>query len=227
MTSHHQKGDQVGFSLLELAIVLLVVSLLASGMLMPLKTQLENQQIRSTKTTLQRLSEVIIGYTLSQGHLPCPDSNDDGQQNRLANSRCQQNSGSLPWRDLGIEGRDAWGTMIRFAVSPDYADQIDGAAGCATVTSGLSFSLCSQAQILVSRNLDGSDQLAEEVPFLLLSLGMPRGFNSNLEAENLDGDLNFIQRDHSLLAGAEFNDLLLWVPDSLLKYKMITANRLP
>ncbi|MDQ7074445.1 MAG: prepilin-type N-terminal cleavage/methylation domain-containing protein [Gammaproteobacteria bacterium] len=218
---------QAGFSLLELAVVLFVVSLLAAGVLTPLKAQRENQQIRSTKISLERLSKVILGYTLSQGHLPCPDSNGNGWQNRLGNSSCQNNNGTLPWRDLGVNATDAWNQSIGLAVSPDYADQIEGAAGCATVSTGISFSLCSEATLSVSANLDGSDQLAQQVPFILFSQGQPRGFNSTLEAENLDGDLNFIKRGHSLLTGAEFNDLLIWVPDSLLKYTMINAQRLP
>ncbi|MDQ7016628.1 MAG: prepilin-type N-terminal cleavage/methylation domain-containing protein [Gammaproteobacteria bacterium] len=218
---------QAGFSLLELAVVLFVLSLLAAGVLTPLKAQRENQQIRSTKISLERLSKVILGYTLSQGHLPCPDSNGDGWQNRLGNSRCQNSSGTLPWRDLSVAATDAWHQPIRFAVSLDYADQIEGAAGCATVSTGISFSLCSEASLRISRNLDGSDQLAQQVPFILFSQGQPRGFNSTLETENLDGDLNFIKRDHTLVAGTEFNDLLIWVPDSLLKYIMINAQRLP
>ncbi len=56
---------QQGFSLIELAIVLVIVTLLVGGLAMPLSAQIEARRISETRKTLEEAREAIMGYAMS------------------------------------------------------------------------------------------------------------------------------------------------------------------
>ena len=61
-----------GFTLMELAIVLFIVSLLIGGMLMPLSAQNEIRGRQETDKALATIREALIGFAVINGRLPCP-----------------------------------------------------------------------------------------------------------------------------------------------------------
>jgi len=61
-----------GFSLVELAMVLFIVSLLIGGMLMPLSAQNEIHGRQETDKALANIREALIGFAVVNGRLPCP-----------------------------------------------------------------------------------------------------------------------------------------------------------
>jgi type II secretory pathway pseudopilin PulG len=61
-----------GFTLMELAIVLFIVSLLIGGMLMPLSAQHEIRGRQETDKALATIREALIGFVVVNGRLPCP-----------------------------------------------------------------------------------------------------------------------------------------------------------
>ncbi len=61
-----------GFSLIELAIVLFIVSLLIGGLLMPLSAQNEIRGRQETDKALANIREALIGFAVVNGRLPCP-----------------------------------------------------------------------------------------------------------------------------------------------------------
>jgi prepilin-type N-terminal cleavage/methylation domain-containing protein len=54
-----------GFTLIELAIVLVILTVLIGGLAMPLTAQIEARRIAETKKTLEEAREAIIGYAMS------------------------------------------------------------------------------------------------------------------------------------------------------------------
>lgn len=56
---------QQGFTLIELAIVLVIVTLLVGGLAMPLSAQIEARRISETRKTLEEAREAILGYAMS------------------------------------------------------------------------------------------------------------------------------------------------------------------
>lgn len=54
-----------GFTLIELAIVLVIVTILIGGLAMPLSAQIQARRIAETKKTLEEAREAIIGYAMS------------------------------------------------------------------------------------------------------------------------------------------------------------------
>ena len=63
---------QRGFTLIELAIVLVIVTLLIGGLAMPLSAQIQARRIAETNKTLEEAREAIIGYAMSHRiNAPC------------------------------------------------------------------------------------------------------------------------------------------------------------
>ncbi|MDP3308119.1 type II secretion system protein, partial [Methylotenera sp.] len=61
-----------GFSLLEMAVVLVILGFVLGALLLPLQAQ-RNQLFQSqTENTLEIAKKALLGYAQSQGRLPCP-----------------------------------------------------------------------------------------------------------------------------------------------------------
>jgi prepilin-type N-terminal cleavage/methylation domain-containing protein len=63
-----------GFTLVEMAVVLLVLTLLLGGLLVPLSTQVEQRKVSDTLKILEDAKETLLGFAVANGRLPCPAS---------------------------------------------------------------------------------------------------------------------------------------------------------
>ena len=130
-------GSAKGFTLIELAVVLLILSIMLAGIVIPFTTQVELRRVAETQKTLLEVREALIGFAEANGRLPCPASAaSNGQENFIVpggdkfNGNCSNfYDGFVPGALLGIgpsDGAgyvlDAWNYRIRYAVSK--SDQI-------------------------------------------------------------------------------------------------------
>lgn len=130
-----------GFTLVEMAIVLVILGFVLAALLTPLQAQRNQLFQTQTQNTLEEAKKALLGYAQSQGRLPCPataTSNTDagslGMENPLGGTRnttppaavpnCSTYLGFLPAATLGIEPTDvsgfvldAWNNRIRYAIS--------------------------------------------------------------------------------------------------------------
>lgn len=136
-----------GFTLTELAVVLVIVAFLIGGMLIPLAAQDDLRRTQETQKTLNDIRDALLGFAAANGRLPCPafiggggyDSNgmesfcDDPNPATACGptilsqpqGRCSNpHDGLVPGVALGFSptnGRgyilDAWGNPIRYAIS--------------------------------------------------------------------------------------------------------------
>lgn len=138
------KGNR-GFTLAELAVVLVIVSLLLGGMLMPLGSQQEIRDRRETAKALATIAESLIGFALSNGRLPCPAvptlaagaggicpsggsafvAGCEATTGSGATLACSDLHGVLPWATLGLSESDAWGNRYSYRVALRFARGID------------------------------------------------------------------------------------------------------
>jgi type II secretory pathway pseudopilin PulG len=109
-----------GFSLIEVAIAVFVITLLLGGILVPRATQVEQRKISETQKALDEIRDALLGFALANGYLPCPDktaaggagTENDGQEDVIAASGtcvATGNEGNLPWVTLGAGISDVWG----------------------------------------------------------------------------------------------------------------------
>ena len=118
-----------GFSLIEMAVVLVIIGLVMGGVLGALGPQLEQKKVRDTQERIKQASEAIMAFAIANRRLPCPASaasNGDEQfGDALGKGKCANaNGGFVPARTLGLGERgpngvmqDAWGFGIRYAVT--------------------------------------------------------------------------------------------------------------
>ncbi|MBM4180762.1 MAG: prepilin-type N-terminal cleavage/methylation domain-containing protein [Betaproteobacteria bacterium] len=165
-------GD-CGFTLVELAIVLFIVTLLLGGMLMPLGRQIAERQAADTRRALEHARTALVGYALarraadSPGHLPCPDLRapaatgraNDGTEDRLPDGRCAASAGNLPWRSLGLAEGDAWGNRLGYAVTRTWSRPGAHAGGTAETLEICRDAACAEAlpaaAVLISHGGNG------------------------------------------------------------------------
>ena len=125
-----------GFTLVELAVVIAIVALLLGALLVPLATQVQGRNIKETRLALKEIKEALMGFAVTQGRLPCPDTDRDGVEDVPCGVYIggvppvtQTAEGFLPWQDLAVTPTDAWGRVFRYAVSSEFTYQsIPGAA---------------------------------------------------------------------------------------------------
>ena len=131
MKSTAQK--QVGFTLIELAVVLLIVGALFAGIIVPFTTQIELRRVNDTQKILEEIREALIGFAAANGRLPCPAApGATGVESKVpagANTDKLGNctnfwDGFVPGTTLGIGPTDAngyvldaWNNRIRYAVA--------------------------------------------------------------------------------------------------------------
>ncbi len=98
-----------GFTLIEMAMVLVIIGLLLGSILGPLSTQIDIKRYKDTAKLLTEISDALTGFAIVNQRLPCPDSTGDG----FEDSDCAI-EGDLPWATLGLGQWDAWGRRIRY-----------------------------------------------------------------------------------------------------------------
>ena len=117
-------GRARGFTLVELAVVIAIVALLLGALLVPLATQIQGRNIKETRRSLAEIKEALTGFAMTQGRLPCPDTDPvpDGFENDVPPCGVwpQSTEGFLPYLDLGVPATDAWGRVFRYAVASEF-----------------------------------------------------------------------------------------------------------
>jgi len=106
-----------GFLLIEMAIVLLIMTLVIGTLLIPLSVQMDQRRLKATQQDLETIKEALLGFAVINGRLPCPDTNNDGIEN---NPTACDTEGDLPWLTLAVGRQDGWGQAFRYRVDAQY-----------------------------------------------------------------------------------------------------------
>lgn len=241
------KQKDSGFTLVEMAIVLMIVGLLLGGLIPTLSAQMESQRINETRKSLAEIQEALVGFALTNGRLPCPANPAiaTGQAGagteRTPPCTGSNSAGVLPWTTLGVNQTDAWGYRYTYHVSSDYADAVGSATygGCtpSTAPTQASFALCSSGSPDVLSAASGGTNVATNVPAIIVSHGkngagaynpqgaqLPAGGNAD-EQENSDGsaDNNYVSHTPT----PDFDDQVMWLSNNILINRMVAAGKLP
>lgn len=248
---------EAGFTLAELAIVLLIVGLLIGGLMMPLSAQIDSRDASDTRRTLAEIHEALLGYAAANGRLPCPASaTSNGQESFAAGGSATDGNcsdfygGFFPAVTLGIaptdpEGFaiDAWGQRIRYAVRTGTINSVSNpftrTDGIKSATmgkiadyveaSGLLF-VCSTATGITGTDCGTAVPFTDKAPVVFFSTGKNAGSGAGTdESKNLDDDRIFVLHEPSpsSATNGEFDDLVTWLSPNVLYNRMIAAGRLP
>jgi prepilin-type N-terminal cleavage/methylation domain-containing protein len=241
-----------GFSLLEIAVALAVITLLLGSILVPLQTQVESRKYGETQKLLDQAREALLGYAAAYGYFPCPANASSNGQEAGANhstGACTTYHGFLPAVTLGFTptdnsgyALDAWGTSanrIRYSVSNTTVfgitnpfTRINGmrSAGMSNIMSANLFYVCDSGTGVTSGTDCGTAvTLTSNAPVVVWSLGpnAATGGSNPHESENVDSNRTFVMRIKSGVSGSEFDDILTWISPVITFNRLIVAGQLP
>lgn len=127
-----------GFTLIEVAIVMVIIGLALAASIAPLSSQIERSKIAETDAILNDVMEALYGFAIANGRLPCPATAQSlGAEAPLGGgilctgaSVANGAHGFVPGMSLGINGKynddelllDAWGNPIRYSVTQSDND---------------------------------------------------------------------------------------------------------
>ncbi|MGC2048642.1 MAG: prepilin-type N-terminal cleavage/methylation domain-containing protein [Gallionella sp.] len=240
-----------GFTLVEIAMVLFIVALLLGGLVPTINVQLEQQRTNETRKKISEIKDALIGFAIINGRLPCSaDGTRSPGQAGYGTERtppCTAGTayGVVPWITLGTSETDGWGNRFTYRVAYDFADTTDGSTGaCGATTAGVSFQLCStipaNPNLLTVQSAAAGTVIASKIPVIIISHGKngygaysPLGGSPPLsvpvgntdEVANTDHISNTVYVSHSQTSG--FDDLVDWVPITILDNRMVAAGKLP
>jgi len=240
------------FTLVEMAFVLLIIGLLTRTAIGPLVAMQEHGKRQQAEQVLQQIREAIFANLVAYGSLPCPLPFDrsaaspvgfvNHARNDAGRQICKTSFGLVPATTLGLSGSlssagallDPWGREFRYAVSlsnnpdtgsaelPDWTTPGEASnVGISDLSADIT--LCNA----VSRsNCAGRSVRADQIAFVVMSVGSD-STTQGMQAENQDNDNYFLVSDESMVAGAEYDDLLVWGSAADVMYWMLRMGWLP
>ncbi len=150
------RRSQFGFTLVEIAIVLLIVSIILGYTVAMVPVQQELKQYRQAEAEMDRIIESIYAFSQVNGYLPCPAWADNLAAPLVTSDgfECREDGGALdcngadpavdscdvwygyvPGKTLGIVGKystvnglllDPWGQPYRYQVTDSDDEDTDG-----------------------------------------------------------------------------------------------------
>lgn len=236
-------GHQKGFTLVEMAMVLMIVALLLGGLLPTITSQVEQRHENDTRKQLDEIQQALIGYAIIYGRLPCPaSSSSNGVQVPSGGGTCTNahtNNSYVPAVTLGLSGtdstgliEDAWGNPIRYAVtnggSGAFTTSISG-IGISSIGTTSNLIVCSAASTSGSSCSTGVTLITNAVA-IIYSTGKngASGGSTGDEAENPNANSADTDRVYvSHTPSGTFDDMVIWLSPNVLVNRMVSAGVLP
>ncbi|WP_373019181.1 type II secretion system protein [Thiomicrorhabdus sp.] len=116
--SHTAKQKESGFSLLEVIIAVVILGFLTTTLVKTNMISSDYQNLRENISHVKVAKTLLIGFLQTNGYLPCPDTDNDGWENRTGD-QCSNDSGKLPHLMLGISQQDAWNESLFYKVNTE------------------------------------------------------------------------------------------------------------
>lgn len=225
-----QPAMQQGFSLVEIAVVLVILGVLLGSLISPLSTQRDLSKIRQAEQQLAEVRRALTGFAVLNGRLPCPaTTTSNGQALPVTSTAaCNQEHGFLPARTLGLNGSynnnlllDPWHNPLRYSLTT-----ANGGAYSMQITANLNagnYRICSQ------NSCAANEIIAENVVAVIHSRGMDGATASTSanQLENSDNDNDFVKTIYSEAANNEFDDILAWLSPNVIALETLRGGNLP
>lgn len=202
----NRRAFEKGFTVLEMSIILMAVSLIVGIYLSFYKPGNDMRHTADTRLKIDRVMNAVSAYALQRNYVPCPADPSQAPHNRgERRSSCAGNNryGIIPYRDLGLSMEDAmdgYGYYMTYVVSNNITSSL-GAQNEALVINRSHFcntSLNSDLQLY-----RGTDHItdAQERAFVAIISHGPDGIGS-FNVHPLSGRYGDVS---TLPAGEAFN----------------------
>lgn len=239
-----------GFSLIEVAVVLVIVSALLGGLLVSLSATRQISNRNESGADIEQFIEALYGFAQANGRLPCPAiSTSNGFEAPVGGSDnvtpCTQQHGFIPSATLGLSGAfntdnllmDPWLNPYRYSVSTTRNNAYTSSPpnGIANATMAVLLNVNDGLQVCTAAAC--GTVIADALPAVLVSMGPDWAEFTGADADatenmgeatingyRLGNDDRFVATD---FIEDVFDDLIAWPSPNILFTKMITARQLP
>jgi len=199
------KSPVSGFTLIEMAIVMVVIGLLAGGGTFVMGMLTERKARNESIDYLHQAKEALLSYASTQGTLPQASANTDG----TVSDGDGQADGFFPYLDLKVKPTDFYKRVLKYEINPNL--DTDLATTCNALKGGLvgdpdvvdgdgSVSAFPVAAVLVSSGPMDSDGDGDIFDVVTSAVGLHEG-------DNTDGDPNYLRYPPN----ANFDDLTVYI----------------
>ena len=221
----------LGFSLLEMAIVLIVVGLLLGSAASSFVQLVEFKKIEKNKQELELIRDALINYAVLNQRLPCPAAlSSKGLSAKQSDSEAclNPNGGYVPAVELGLSEvtdqgliLDAWNRPIKYAVTQENSYAYVTKEGVKNnFKTGINPNLRVCAGNTTSNSsCMGSMVLTDSSPAVVYSSGPNGIFESHLN-ESLSAFVYHESTSADSYLG-EFDDQLVWISNPVLIGRMV------
>ncbi len=207
---------QRGFTLIEIAVVLLILSVILIAAMGVINAQVKKFGYEQTDKHREVVGEYLKMYLRTNRHLPCADNDQDGIENRTGpnpTDACDANAyeGVVPYVTLGLDrdlALDGWENFFTYRVTPNWTISNTFAIG--------------SGNLGILDNIDTTGAGATEESVVALISHGPNGvgaFNisgQNANATDADEIDNQVGTGHAneynkrpVTAGSDYDDLVL------------------
>lgn len=242
-----------GFTLIELAIVMFIVSLLLGGMLLPLSAQQDVRAYGDTQKVLSEARDSLLGYAMANDRLPCPaSSTSNGVEDPVGGGTCNHpHDGYFPAATLGLSPVDSsgylidgWGSdsynRIRYAVTTANTNSFTTSSGMKNT--GITvlvpdLQVCSTGVSMANAGNPSTaacasgKALATDAVAVIYSLGKNAGTaGAGTEETHNPNPMATTAADRAFVSapqGSASDDQVVWLSKSTLFNRLVAAGRLP
>ncbi|MEY4641594.1 MAG: hypothetical protein RLZZ227_1588 [Pseudomonadota bacterium] len=233
---------------MELAIVLMIVGTLMSGVLVAVSQGVTNGRIADARAQLREIEEALYGYAEAYGRLPCP-ATDASLLPGFEDAACTEMHGFVPVGTLGLSGPvnndgllvDPWQNPLRYSL---IVDEIPGQTPAFSQQASIQtffnnstpFDNTSNAALFkVCGDVACAETISDVVPAVIMSLGANgASYSSSDESTNagdqimggydIKDDYIFVSTTYS---EENFDDQVLWLSPYVLFNRLTSAGKLP
>jgi len=238
MKQLNQDKFNAGFTLIEMSIVLVILSVVIGSGISIALVQLENARIESTKKNQQAAKTAILNFISRNNRMPCPaiatlpstdarygvEAVNPGTctgTTRFGAAAVRNVRGILPWKSLGLTDHasvDGYERRMTYQVfvSQTALNQttISGLRGNIIVwdsaAPGAQNQLNPGFPAVATIISHGKNGRGAYLPISGRRMGLPRAADID-ERENVDNDVNFVDKEYSDLNVNPFDDIVMWI----------------
>jgi len=223
----------LGFTLVEMAVVLIIAAFLLGGLLAPITAQQDIRNLEATRVSLKTINEALQGFAVLNGRLPCPSTQADPTHANygLEDATCSASyaaEGYLPWRTLGVAETDEWGARRtatasnwngywRYRIDRNYTTTTGFSTNilATTATYGDTLSVRDSAGNTISSTV-------ERPIAIIFSTGKDMTANGN--NASFEATAGVYESNPNSTA---FDDILTWIARPTLVNRLVAAGKLP
>lgn len=238
-THCHRIKGAAGFSLIEMAVVLVILGFLLGGLLISLSTTRELGLRNEAEAQIDEILEALYGFAQANGRLPCPaTASSNGAEAPVGGGNCTQRFGFVPSATLGLSGAvntdgllvDPWQSAYRYNVTNANGNAFTTAGGMRTIGMGAlapNLRVCTDAAC--------GTVIASTIPAVVVSLGSDWASFTGADSVENSGEATVAGYRHANnldFASANYiedvyDDVIAWMSPNLLYSRMISARQLP